>query len=184
MARSKTRRDALKVVGSLPVLPVLAAQHEHSSPPKSSGGKSAAYKPKAFPEEQYALLGVLVDLIIPRTDTPGAADAGVHAWIDRRSAADPQLRGEIANGLAWLDSEAKSKHGKPFVQVAEADQIAILTPISKEQQTIQGKFFLTVKNLTVDFYYSSREGLMQELGWNANTYLPEFKGCTHREHQV
>ena len=37
---------------------------------------------------------------------------------------------------------------------------------------------------TIDHYYATREGLQQELGWNANTYLTEFKGCTHEEHKA
>jgi hypothetical protein len=40
-----------------------------------------------------------------------------------------------------------------------------------------------MKDMTIDRYYSSREGLSQELGWHGNTYLTEFKGCTHPEHQ-
>ena len=36
-------------------------------------------------------LKALVDAIIPRTDTPGASDAGVPTYIDRRLAANPQL---------------------------------------------------------------------------------------------
>jgi len=45
------------------------------------------------------------------------------------------------------------------------------------------QFFAVLKGAAVDAYYSTREGLNMELGWNANTFLPEFKGCTHKEHQ-
>ena len=40
-----------------------------------------------------------------------------------------------------------------------------------------------MKGLTVDGYYTSQAGLTQELGWHGNTFLTEFKGCTHPEHQ-
>jgi hypothetical protein len=43
--------------------------------------------------------------------------------------------------------------------------------------------FRVLKDATIDAYYSTRDGLQQELGWNANTYLPEWKGCTHEEHR-
>jgi hypothetical protein len=35
----------------------------------------------------------------------------------------------------------------------------------------------------VDGYYSSKERQADELGWHGNTFLTEFKGCTHPEHQ-
>ena len=44
-------------------------------------------------------------------------------------------------------------------------------------------FFRAMKGLTVDGYYTSEAGLTQELGWHGNSFLPEFKGCTHPEHQ-
>jgi hypothetical protein len=40
-----------------------------------------------------------------------------------------------------------------------------------------------MKGLTVDGYYTSEAGLKQELGWHGNTFLTEFKGCDHPEHQ-
>ena len=40
-----------------------------------------------------------------------------------------------------------------------------------------------IKAMTIDGYYSTREGLEQELGWHGNTYLTSFPGCTHPEHQ-
>ncbi|MDP8981634.1 MAG: gluconate 2-dehydrogenase subunit 3 family protein, partial [Acidobacteriota bacterium] len=41
----------------------------------------------------------------------------------------------------------------------------------------------TLKDLTINGYYGSREGLVTELGWHGNTYLAAFPGCTHPEHQ-
>ena len=42
--------------------------------------------------------------------------------------------------------------------------------------------FRLVKNLTADGYYTSRAGLLQELGYAGNTALARFPGCTVREH--
>jgi hypothetical protein len=62
-------------------------------------------------------------------------------------------------------------------------QIAVLTPLSLDSGSSLGKFFKMVKDMTVDAYYKTEAGLKTELGWHGNTYLPEFKGCTHPEHQ-
>ena len=40
------------------------------------------------------------------------------------------------------------------------------------------------KDLTIEGYYTSKPGLTVELGWNANTFLAEFQGCAHPEHQA
>jgi Gluconate 2-dehydrogenase subunit 3 len=55
--------------------------------------------------------------------------------------------------------------------------------MSNAPDTDRGRFFRLIKDLTIDGYYSSRSGLVEELGWHGNTFLSEFKGCTHPEHQ-
>ena len=44
------------------------------------------------------------------------------------------------------------------------------------------RFFLLVKNLTADGYYTSRTGLLQELGYTGNTALARFPSCVLPEH--
>ena len=43
-------------------------------------------------------------------------------------------------------------------------------------------FFRLIKNLTADGYYTSRAGLLEELGYSGNTYRPGFPQCTVPEH--
>ena len=43
-------------------------------------------------------------------------------------------------------------------------------------------FFRLIKNLTADGYYTSRVGLLEELGYGGNKYLPGFPQCTVPEH--
>jgi gluconate 2-dehydrogenase gamma chain len=126
---------------------------------------------------EIAALTALTDAIIPRTDTPGAADAGVPAVIDRRLAANPQLAERFRAGLTALDGEAQSRFQRAFAALTPAQQVELLTPRQ------QDPFFRMIKDMTVEGYYSSQAGLSQELGWHGNTFLTEFKGCTHPEHQ-
>lgn len=113
----------------------------------------------------------LADIIIPRTDTPGASDAKVPDFIDFTLSTDTRRKAEIRDGLKWF--AALPVNGR-----IDALKKADANPRSKE-----GRFFRLFKDLTIDGYYSSREGLVTELGWSGNTYLPEFKGCTHPEHK-
>jgi Gluconate 2-dehydrogenase subunit 3 len=43
-------------------------------------------------------------------------------------------------------------------------------------------FFRLIKNLTADGYYTSRVGLLEELGYAGNKYLPGFPRCAVPEH--
>jgi hypothetical protein len=43
-------------------------------------------------------------------------------------------------------------------------------------------FFRLIKNLTADGYYTSRPGLLEELGYGGNRYLPTFPPCSVPEH--
>ena len=54
------------------------------------------------------------------------------------------------------------------------------SPMSPADVAVQ--FFRLVKNLTADGYYTSRVGLLDELGYTGNTALPEFPRCTVPEH--
>ena len=61
-------------------------------------------------------------------------------------------------------------------------QVALLTPLSLENETAMAKFFDLWKGLTVDAYYKTEAGLKTELGWHGNTYLRTFAGCEHPGH--
>ena len=102
-----------------------------------------AYEPVTFSAEEFDLLGIVVDMILPASGTPGAREVGVHAMID-------------------MDMP---------------ERVAVLTRF--EGGSGENKdFFETVKGLTIDAYYSTEIGLVQELGYQGNTYLDEFPGCT------
>ncbi len=174
------RRTALTTIAAAAATPAFTQQtgaqpdkpHEH--PTVVIEKPLADWKPKFFTPAELETVAVLADFIIPRTDTPGARDANAHRIIDRSvRQADRKV---WKDGLAWL-------HKMRFTTKPQSEQIAVLESAAKESGTLPARFFRVLKDATIDAYYSTREGLVTELGWNANTYLPEFKGCTHPEHQ-
>lgn len=165
----ENRRTALKIIGAgAAAFPILGQEHAAHEAITVAAKK---YVAKVFDAPQLQLLGELTDRIIPRTDTPGAADAGVPLLIDRLAARNPQPWREM---LAWFASQGATSEAR----------LAVLTSISQENDTIGARHFKRLKDATIDQYYSTKAGLQQELGWIGNTYLPDFPGCTHPEHQV
>lgn len=138
--------------------------------------------PSYFGKADYGVLSRLVDLIIPRTDTPGAVDAGVPFHIDQQVGAEAERQAVFRSGFDYLAEQAKKLQGADFVSLSEPQQMGILQTMSEDESTAAGKFFKTVKDLTVDWYYSSEQGLVRELGFKGNTFRPSFPGCTHQEH--
>ncbi len=162
-----TRREALVTIAGL-----------------GAAVSAAAQTPAGiFTAPERASVTALVDAIIPRTDTPGASDAGAVLFIERRLAANAPLLERFRSGLGALESEAKQKFGSTFAALSNQQQSDLLTPASKDSSTPAGAFFKLAKDLTVDGYYTSKDGLTKELGWHGNTFLTEFTGCTHTEHQ-
>jgi hypothetical protein len=175
------RRQALTTIAAAAVAaPISGQQQRQQKDPqhKHEGMVNikppAVYQPRFFSKDEFETVAVLVDLIIPKTNTPGARDANAHRIID--SSVRPREKAAWRGGLKWLASER-------FATLTQEQQIALLTKASNEKNTAAGRFFRLLKGATVDAYYNTREGLVTELGWNANTFLPEFKGCTHPEHQ-
>ena len=145
------------------------------------------WKPGALTAWQNDAVIALTELIIPRTDTPGAKDAAVNRFVDgvlqEASGAD---RDAFFNGLAWVDSRSKALFGKDIVSASAAEQTTLLTRLASEKPDEAGRigadFFRALKSMTIAGYYSTEIGLRQELGDDGQLFLPEFKGCDHPEH--
>ncbi|MFN7920779.1 MAG: gluconate 2-dehydrogenase subunit 3 family protein [Bryobacteraceae bacterium] len=194
------RREALKIIGAIGstcAFPFAAdelyAQHEHSA---SNQSAALPAKPVFFNEAEFATISRMADLIIPATDTPGALDAGVPAYIDMVVSNNKHAQQQCRAGIAWLDSQCQKKHGKRFVDLAADQQVAILTPLCAEADKMREPppgsglkkqpkpklgpaFFRTVKSLTADGFFTSKAGLVDALGYKGNTVLAEFPSCTH-----
>ena len=186
------RRESLKIIGAIGTTCAfpfsadsLYGQHSHSAPPAPS--PSGPYRPVNFTDAEFLVFSRVSDLIIPPTDTPGAVGAGVPRYIDEVVTANPVHRKTFRAGLEWL-SAAAAQLGKPFLELTEEEQISILRPVSvagaKDAPNAAGRrFFSLMKSMTADGYYTSRIGLVDELGYKGNTVLAAFPECTHPEHR-
>jgi hypothetical protein len=65
-----------------------------------------------------------------------------------------------------------------------ADAVARAAAESTAPASALGEFFLALKQMTVNGYYTSEIGIHQDLEYVGNTYLAAFPGCDHPEHQA
>jgi gluconate 2-dehydrogenase gamma chain len=168
------RREALKIlgaIGSTCAFP-FAADELYGQEVANPAGRAGKY----FTAAEMARLAVLSDLIIPATETAGSSGAGVPAYIDLVASGNEEQGKLLRAGMAWLESA----HG--FFESGEEEKAAVLRPLCNAaddgQLDVPGaKFFLAMKSLTADGYYTSKIGLMEELGYKGNMALAEFPAC-------
>lgn len=151
------------------------------------------WTPRVLSARQNDAVIALTELIIPDTGpapgTPGAKAARVNRFVDGvLQNAAPVDREKFMKGLAWIDARSKTLFGKDFLAASAADQTALLTRMSKEdnpdrEDSIGTEFFQAIKVMTINGYYTSEIGLHQELGDDGVLFMPQYLGCTHPEHQ-
>jgi hypothetical protein len=139
-------------------------------------------KASALSPAQRHMVEQLAELILPKTDTPGAIGAGVPAFIDQIVTLwyTPTEQRIFLEGLAALDADCRQNGGKPFTTCSPEQQSAALTRAETLSASYhsrnQGKirtapeedtpFFYKLKLLTVLGYYTSELGAQQELSYN------------------
>ncbi len=194
MARS-SRRSALRTLAAgtvgavtsatwVETLCALAQQQAHAHAAQAAI-VAQDWKPKVLSATQNETVVVLSDLIIPDTSTPGAKAARVNRFIDTvlqdAQAAD---RDRFLKGLGWIDERSRTLFKKDFAGASAAEQTTLLTTLADEKNEDQlgVQFFRAIKSMTIDGYYTSEIGLMQELGDSPQMFLAQFPGCDHPEH--
>ena len=124
-----------------------------------------------FDEHQSRTIDALAELIMPATDTPGAREAGVPAFIEVMVSDwyHDDERAAFQRGLADVDARSNADFGKTFVELAEPQQTAILTGLDAEARAMPRgapwPFFSRLKDLVLFGYYTSEIGMTQELGF-------------------
>jgi hypothetical protein len=131
--------------------------------------RSSAYR--VFNAQQRETVGIIAELIIPETDTPGARAARVPEFIDFMLAetAEAEDRQRFLSGLNGVNDRSRSLFAKDFAACDKTQQIQILTALDSEVARLRdvngevGKhFFYNMKRLTVVGYYTSEVGATAE----------------------
>jgi hypothetical protein len=126
---------------------------------------------------QGALISAAAERILPRTDTPGATDVGVPAFIDRfygefMGTADRQL---LVSILDDIERAARDTRDVGFASLTPAQQDAVLRTIATLQQGKDPSSFGLLRSVTVLGYFTS-----EKVGKDVLHYDPvpgAYEGC-------
>lgn len=146
---------------------------------------SSAFTPQTLSEAQNELVIQFSERIIPATDTPGAKAAKVNEYVDLMLTEwnTDEEKEHFLEGLTHMDELSNEQQNSDFVDLEEADQIAIMEELEQEAKDNPNPvpdsdlkpFFSMMKEYTVVGYYTSEIGASEEL--NSNLVPGYYDAC-------
>lgn len=148
------------------------------------------WEPLILSGDEAAFISKLVDLILPRTTTPGALDVKVDMFIDRVVAKtyDADQQKEFKTNIAQFNSDCNSDFGNSFINLNATNQIAVLKKAESNSGNFKGSvwgstvgtqepigFYKSLKSMAIWAFFTS-----EEIGKNVLSYDPipqEYDGC-------
>ena len=132
---------------------------------------AAAGNNRFYSEPEMRLVTRVSDLLIPRTETPGALDVNVPGFLDglmtEWASADTQR--EHRASLAQLHVELDRLAGGAFVSTTERQAEAALATFDQEVYSgaREDSGYRNLKSLIAQSYFATEAGALQEQGWVA-----------------
>lgn len=137
----------------------------------------------SFTENEKKIISGIAGIIIPRTDTPGAVDAGVPEFIVMMmQECHPEKDQEkFHEGLSGFDKQCKEKYGKPFLKLDEEKQETVVQSLdeevlgNKKKKSEFRSFYHNMKALTLLGFFTSEPGATKTLRY---VQVPgRYDGC-------
>jgi hypothetical protein len=146
---------------------------------KEAAPGAAAFAPTTLRADHFALVSEIAEIMIPRTDTSGAKDAGVPAFIDQVLGAvyDAAAQERFNAGAAEFAEAARSQGGKPLLEQDNASRTAFVRHSLERALEADGPkpFILMVRELTLLGFFTSEVGIGENMDYVA---VPgAFHGC-------
>lgn len=152
-----------------------------------------AFAPEFLTMDQALLIEELTEIIIPRTETPGAKDVGVPMFIDKmlKDVYSKEDQERFVKNLTAFDEDARKTYGDNFAALGQDDKHTHFKKHHDETfknmaggfsaawwnaggQTSK-PFMVEIKELTLLGFFTSEPGATQVLQYNQ---VPgPYKGC-------
>jgi len=148
--------------------------------------------PRTMNAHQQVTVKAMAEMIIPRTDTPGASDVSAAEFIDLILTEwyDEAERARFLSGLSDVDSRSQTLFAKDFEDCSSTQQADILTalgekmveevgdqarPLRRRGASTPANFYAMFRQLTLTAYYTSEAGATDELHFEI---IPgSYQGC-------
>lgn len=175
------RREAIRrttlILGSTLTAPLVSGMLQGCH-----AGYDLNWKPDFFSESQASMIMDMVNIIIPRTDTPGAVDVGVPAFVESmvRDVYSEELRDKFVTGMKEIDNLSNNEFNKEFNNLLKEEKILFVENMHKkamEDTSVKRSdhFIIKLKELTLLGFFTSEAGATQVLQYKP---VPgSYRGC-------
>jgi gluconate 2-dehydrogenase gamma chain len=135
-----------------------------------------------FSPPRREIVAAMAEVIIPRTETPGAIDARVPAFLELMAAHwfNDEERAIFDAGLLDIETRIPAEYGKPFPQLTAAEQLEVMQALEdaasdapwydfgnvQRDYISDAPFICQLKELTVWGFFTSQEGGSQVLRYD------------------
>ncbi|MEO7599339.1 MAG: gluconate 2-dehydrogenase subunit 3 family protein [Opitutus sp.] len=170
-----TRREAIKRAAlflGVAISPSLLRGALAAATPRTATGTLVQLS-----DARRSITSIAVERILPRTDTPGALDVGVPAFIELMYASymteEEKLR--LERGLQRLDELSRKSSQQGFIEASPEQQDTALRNLADSSEVEDAKCFQQLRTLTVLGYFTSKP-----VGTTVLQYDPipgRYEGC-------
>ena len=175
--REILRRAAWILGGAISAPAALAVLQGCSAKEKSAGVATPGLK--FLRPDQYLVVAEIAEIMLPKTDTSGAKDVGVPAFIDVALDAvyDQEAKDRFNSGFAEFEKTAKDG-GKGFLEQEPAARAAFVK--TSLEAALAGErnpkpFILMTRELALLGYFTSKPGITENMTYEA---VPTaYHGC-------
>ncbi|MFD0764282.1 gluconate 2-dehydrogenase subunit 3 family protein [Mucilaginibacter lutimaris] len=140
---------------------------------------------------QEQLVNNLTETILPKTDTPGAAELGINLFVFKMidDCYDKEHQQDFMTGLSDFDAAAKKQMGKSFNEASPAERTTFVGTVDKNAKDEKYKdstkltaFYRMVKDQTVFGYTTSKYFMTKQIVYELvpgryNAYFPVKKAA-------
>ena len=131
-----------------------------------------------FNQDEFSLIKIVVDQILPKTDSPSATEVGVHTMIDSMvgTVYAPEEKENYKKNFASVFSFLSDKK---FLAASSEKQMELLKGLENTNDEKVKNGFLALKQQTIAYYLTT-----EEIGTKYLTYLPvpgKYQACISLE---
>ena len=117
--------------------------------------RRARQPPQTVAELERAMIERIVDLLVPRDETPGAIDLGVHDRVLEGMARSTPLALACGEMMREADRDARVRHGADFLALDAARQTDVLQALAQGPSAGAGRRgFALLRREVMRLYYS------------------------------